>query len=68
MNLQNRVEKLEQQAGAENGVRFVVEVPPKMTREEWAEYVRERTAHDPNFFTVNLNAAEAADDEPTEQS
>lgn len=66
MNLQNRVEKLEQQTGASTGVKFVVVIPPRMTREEWAEHAREFTER--GGFTVNLKAAEVTGDEFTEQS
>jgi hypothetical protein len=61
MNLTNRVEKLEQQSGVTNGVRFVAKYPPKMSREEWTQYARERR-NDPNFFTVNLTGAEVSDE------
>ena len=40
MNLTNRVEKLEQQAGQHGTVRFVAHYPPKMAREEWDAYAR----------------------------
>jgi hypothetical protein len=61
MNLTNRVEKLEQQAGAQGGgVRFVARYPPKMTREEWDAYARKFT--EGGGFTVNLNAVEVSDE------
>jgi hypothetical protein len=65
VSIKTRIESLEEKAAYE-GVKFVVHIPPKMTREEWTEYAREFTAT--GGFTVNLNAAEAAVNEPTEQS
>jgi hypothetical protein len=52
MNLESRVNKLERNAGG--GVRFVMDIPPKMTREEWMEYAHARR-DDPSFFTVMLD-------------
>lgn len=55
MSIKTRIESLEEKATYE-GVKFVVNIPPRMTREEWTEYAREFTAA--GGFTVNLNAAE----------
>ncbi len=41
MSIERRVEKLEQQTGATDGVRAVVIVPPKMSRDEWQAHARE---------------------------
>ena len=60
MNLTNRVEKLEERANV-GGVRFVARYPPKMSREEWAAHAREMRRRDPNFFTLDLDAAEVLD-------
>ncbi len=66
MNIKSKVERLEQRAGAPSGVRFVVCIPPQMTREEWTEYARAFTAR--GGFTLNLDNAGAFEDEPNKQS
>lgn len=69
MNIGRRLERLEAEArpkGAGAGVRFVVIVPPKMSREEWA-----RCYPPPGAFTLKLDNAGAfggADDEPSGES
>ena len=64
MNLQNRVEKLERDAGQgpDGRVTFRVIVPPKMTREEWERRCRESAQRGEPFFTVRLNSAEDESD------
>jgi hypothetical protein len=60
MNLQSRVERLERaQIGADEGrVRFIVRVPPKMSREEWQQKCRELGGGgDRLHFTIDLDGA-----------
>ena len=60
MNLQSRVERLERaQIGADAGrVRFIVRVPPKMSREEWQQKCRELgRVGDRLHFTIDLDGA-----------
>ena len=66
MNLTNRVEKLEQQAGEHGAVRFVAHYPPKMTRDEWDAYARKFT--EGGGFTVNLNGGEVPGHERSDKS
>ena len=55
MRLEGRLKRIEQQTGAAGAFRFVIIVPPKLTREEWAEHAREMTER--GGFTLNLDAA-----------
>ena len=53
-----RVERLERERGGDEArVRFVVVVPPKMSREEWDRQARELGRAGSRVFTVDPGAA-----------
>lgn len=56
MNVRGRIERLEGAARLAGAVRFRVIVPPKMSREEWQRYCRERPGGH-SRFTIDLDGA-----------
>lgn len=59
VNLQSRVERLERaQISNDAGrVRFIVRVPPKISREEWQRQAREFGRVGGRVFTVDMDGA-----------
>ena len=65
MSLRSRLEKLEAEARRRDeagAVRFRVIVPPKMSRKEWQERVREWQRTGERVFTIDLDGAGVFDE------